>query len=280
MFKRIITGAVGLVFFTIVVFFSHSLMLNIAVSILSVLAIYEVFIPTKYVSSPALLVISMAFSAVMPFLKADLVGKSVMIVYVLVLLIVMLFSKKKISLEQIGLVFMMTTLLSLAFCSMIYLRDIAYDDIDRFAPEDGLFLLVMAAIGSWGTDAGAYFTGYLFGKHKLAPEISPKKTVEGAIGGVVTCVLLFVIYGLVYDTCFLKDQGTVSLGVLALLALVCSVVSMVGDLSASYIKRACNIKDFGHIMPGHGGILDRFDSMLLVAPVIYIAVQILPILTR
>ena len=117
-------------------------------------------------------------------------------------------------------------------------------------------------IGAWVTDIFAYFTGMLFGKHKLIPAVSPKKTVEGAIGGAVFCVAFFVGYGALVNY---FSQYDISLILLAMAGLLSALVSMIGDLSMSVIKRTYGIKDYGKIFPGHGGVLDRFDSILAVA---------------
>ena len=120
-------------------------------------------------------------------------------------------------------------------------------------------------IGAWVTDTFAYFTGVLFGKHKLIPNVSPKKTVEGAIGGVVFCIIIFVVYGAIVNN---FTQHDISLIVLAVAGLLSAIVSMIGDLSMSVIKRTYGIKDYGKIFPGHGGVLDRFDSILAVSIVL------------
>ncbi len=114
---------------------------------------------------------------------------------------------------------------------------------------------------AFGTDTFAYFTGVFFGKHKLCPKVSPKKTVEGAIGGIAGCVILTVIY--------FKVLGINNILYTIIFSIFVSAFSIVGDLLASKIKREHGIKDFGNFLPGHGGILDRFDSLLFVAPVVY-----------
>ena len=116
-------------------------------------------------------------------------------------------------------------------------------------------------ICSWGCDTCAYAVGILFGKHKMAPVLSPKKSVEGGIGGIVGAALLGASYGLVFH---LDWQGCV------ILCAAGAVVSQIGDLAASAIKRNHEIKDYGHLIPGHGGILDRFDSVIFTAPIIYV----------
>lgn len=128
--------------------------------------------------------------------------------------------------------------------------------------------VVLPFVIAWLTDTGGYFAGGMFGKHKLAPKISPKKTIEGAVGG----VLLAMIGGIAYA--WVMNGYTTDLGsalIFAVIGIVGSIISQVGDLIASAIKRDCGKKDYGSILPGHGGILDRFDSVLFVSPFIYFA---------
>ena len=126
--------------------------------------------------------------------------------------------------------------------------------------ERGLYLAFLVFLCSWGCDTCAYCVGMLIGKHKMAPILSPKKSVEGAVGGVVGAALLGVIYAA-------ATQGPIL--EYAVICAVGALISMVGDLAASAIKRNQGIKDYGKIIPGHGGILDRFDSVIFTAPVIY-----------
>ncbi len=130
----------------------------------------------------------------------------------------------------------------------------------------GVFLVWLIFICSWGCDTSAYCVGMLLGKHKLAPVLSPKKSIEGAVGGVVGAALLGVLYGL----CVNHFAGAgVNLISYAIISAVGAVISQVGDLAASGIKRNHDIKDYGRLIPGHGGILDRFDSVIITAPIIY-----------
>ena len=132
---------------------------------------------------------------------------------------------------------------------------------------DGQFSVWLIFICSWGSDTMAYVAGRLFGKHKMAPVLSPKKTVEGAVGGVAGAALIGAIYAAVIGQ-FLQSGGSKIL-VYAMISAVGSLVSMTGDLAASAIKRNHDIKDYGNLIPGHGGILDRFDSVIITAPIIY-----------
>ncbi len=132
----------------------------------------------------------------------------------------------------------------------------------------GEYFVWLAFICAWGCDTGAYFTGMAFGKHKLIPDLSPKKTVEGAVGGVVVATLLGLLYGTVIDRTFaLPNVNTVLLSTVTCAA--GSILAQIGDLAASAMKRYTGIKDFGNLIPGHGGIIDRFDSVLLTSPVVY-----------
>ncbi len=141
---------------------------------------------------------------------------------------------------------------------------------------DGVFLLILVCVLAWGGDTCAYFAGYFFGKHKLAPVLSPKKTKEGAVGGVLGSVILTWLILWAYSMLkpVLEERTTTysfdanHMLVMGLIAACGSVVGMVGDLFASAVKRHVGIKDYGNIMPGHGGVLDRFDSILLIAPLV------------
>ena len=136
----------------------------------------------------------------------------------------------------------------------------------------GLFPVWLVFISAWGCDTGAYFTGRAFGRHKLAPKLSPNKTVEGSVGGTVVATLLGAAYGFVLHSMGLLDFGYVL--IFALVAFVCSIAGQIGDLAASAIKRKMDLKDFGSIMPGHGGVLDRFDSIIFTAPLAFILLSL------
>lgn len=135
----------------------------------------------------------------------------------------------------------------------------------RILPE-GQFSVWLVFLCSWGCDTCAYCVGVLFGKHKMAPVLSPKKSIEGAVGGVVGAALLGAIYAMAINHFGGANADAVSY------AMICAaggLISMIGDLAASAIKRNHNIKDYGNLIPGHGGILDRFDSVIFTAPIIY-----------
>lgn len=141
--------------------------------------------------------------------------------------------------------------------------------------EDGIYLVWFVFLASWGSDTCAYCVGVLIGKHKMTPKLSPKKSVEGAVGGILGAALLFVLY-----THFVINQYTVttlSLPLAAALGAVGALVSMVGDLAASAVKRDHGIKDYGKLIPGHGGIMDRFDSVIVAGPIVFLGIVLMGI---
>ncbi len=146
---------------------------------------------------------------------------------------------------------------TVGFTSLVLLADI----------RGGTWHVVFFAfIAAWVTDSCALIFGMLFGKHKLLPSVSPKKTVEGAVGGVVCCIIAFCLYAWLLDEFLDYQIGSYLL--IALCGLVCGIVAVIGDLLFSAVKRAVAIKDFGNLMPGHGGVLDRFDSLVSIAIVL------------
>ena len=147
--------------------------------------------------------------------------------------------------------------------AMVYIPFFTYHMVLIAMTEYKLFIWIVI-IAAFGSDIFAYFTGYFLGKHKMAPNLSPKKTIEGAVGGLVGSSLLAWIFGLL----FMKDMAIVCL----LLGLFGGAAGMAGDLTASMFKRKMGIKDYGKLIPGHGGIMDRFDSVIFVAPVVYYAI--------
>ncbi|MBE6629301.1 MAG: phosphatidate cytidylyltransferase [Ruminococcaceae bacterium] len=164
--------------------------------------------------------------------------------------------KEQLQTGKIALVFMTSVYIIGAYSAVILLRNV---------PKNGKFLYLIPFVFGWVTDTFAYFTGRLFGKHKLIPAVSPKKTVEGAIGGAVCCALVTILYGLLANVWFGAAPNYV---VLAVSGLIIAVVSQIGDFAMSAIKRQYGIKDYGGILPGHGGLLDRFDSCMAVTIVL------------
>ncbi len=181
----------------------------------------------------------------------------IVIVFLILLLVVFVFGYPKYHSHQI-----MATFFGLFYVG--FMLSCLYQT--RMLPK-GQFIVWLIFLCSWGCDTCAYCVGVLFGKHKMSPILSPKKSVEGAVGGVVGACLLTALYVFAISKAF-------SVNDLQMLPLICiaavgALISMVGDLAASAIKRNFEIKDYGKLIPGHGGVLDRFDSIIITAPIIY-----------
>ena len=181
-----------------------------------------------------------------------LILASVIFMFLVYLLGVAVFSHKKIQFGLVATVFMAVTYVIISFTSLSLLMYV----------NKGIYYFGIIIISSWGCDAGAYFIGTKLGKHKLIPEVSPHKSVEGAIGGIIVSIVFNLIYGHIVN---IFGGADVDYVVLAILGLVLSVVAMIGDLIASLIKREYGIKDYSNVFPGHGGVMDRFDSVFPVA---------------
>jgi phosphatidate cytidylyltransferase len=138
--------------------------------------------------------------------------------------------------------------------------------------EDGAYIVWLIFLCSWGCDTCAYLVGVMFGKHKMAPVLSPKKSVEGGIGGVLGAALLGFIYATIFKNKISLDNINI---IFPIVCAVGGIISQIGDLTASGIKRNHNIKDYSKLIPGHGGILDRFDSVIITAPIIYYLITFL-----
>ena len=143
----------------------------------------------------------------------------------------------------------------------------------RFLPNGGAFV-VLVFLSAWGNDTCAYCVGVLFGKHKMSPKLSPKKSVEGFIGGILGAALLGIGYAFLYGKITGEEVTTTLVVAFAAICGVGGMISVVGDLAASAIKRQYGIKDYGKLIPGHGGILDRIDSMIMTAPIVYYLVTL------
>ena len=255
MFKTRLISGIVLVIIALATIISGSWILFFTLLAVSLIGMRELYKVMK-VSDEHVTVLELVgyLGAVLYYIamKADFgnYGTMAIIISMILILFVYVFGYPKYHAEQVMAAFFGVVYVAVML-SFIYLT--------RSLP-DGKFLVWLIFLCSWGCDTCAYCVGMLIGKHKMAPVLSPKKSIEGAIGGVAGAALLGVIY------------AAATQGKMAEYALICAVgalISMVGDLTASAIKRNQNIKDYGKLIPGHGGILDRFDSVIITAPVIY-----------
>ena len=264
---RIITAIVACCVLLPVLIFSNTVIFPICMAVCSFLAIYEISSCIGLKKAFTLTVPLYLFAAGLPFLiryseNLEAVYRAALVICAmtaLYLFAVLTFSHGKYQLSQVATLFMTAFYILAGFNAIILLRDYEYG---------GKYVYLTVFIAAWVTDTFAYFCGMLFGKggkHKLIPDVSPKKTVEGSIGGIVFCMLAMVIFGIVINQISNLNANYLLLIIAGFLA---SVVSQVGDLCMSVIKRTYGIKDYGKLFPGHGGVLDRFDSVIAVSLVL------------
>ena len=164
---------------------------------------------------------------------------------------------------DVAAVFMAISYVAVSFTSMALTRYL----------KNGSYVFGLVFVAAWVCDSFAYFTGRFFGKHKLAPHLSPKKTIEGSIGGIIFAILGCMLYGLIIEKAFEVDANYVAL---AIIGLILSIISQIGDLWASLIKREYGVKDYSQMMPGHGGIMDRFDSIIAISTILMAISMVFP----
>lgn len=217
-------------------------------------------------------VTALLFAAACPFF--DVIEEvvpvgAILVAYALVLAVIQVAYIERLPFAQTMFVFATSIGIVLPIATLAYIRAL---------PDHGKAFVFLPLIVSWFADMGAYFAGTLFGKHKLCPKVSPKKTVEGLLGGMVAAVLFALLGAWIYQLLLPADTVHIVYWRVALFAFVISPASVMGDLLCSVIKRAQGIKDYGNLFPGHGGMLDRFDSLIFVAPIVYYALQYIPMI--
>jgi phosphatidate cytidylyltransferase len=270
---RVISAAVVIAILAAVICLGETA-IGIAVFLLTVMAVWEFgkalekggYRPVKAVSFAACIpVLYIALSGILPpaaVIGGDdvLTAAAVFIFAVLLsLFCFLMFSDGKYSIKDVSV-----TLLGMMYIPFLF----SFFTLTR-QMEDGYLYIWLILIGACATDTFAFFTGLAIGRVKIVPKISPKKTLEGCIGGAAGCVIAMTIFG----ACF-RNEFDVPLVHFAILGILCGIISQLGDWSASVIKRAVGIKDYGNIIPGHGGVLDRIDSILFTAPAVYFYINI------
>ncbi len=266
---RIISGVIGAVLLLAVLLQPVQVIVDICFSILCCLAIYELLHETKICKSTPILIVSELFSASVPFWHFFSINAVCAVVFFYLtcvgILHVVFHDNQSIVVSLFSA--LISILVSIALSAVAFVRS---------RENHGLFLTIWLLLIPWMSDTGAYFVGVCLGRHKLCPVISPKKTIEGLVGGLLTSVVICSVITILYNSLWSKS-GSLNVWLVAVVTLLGAVLSVFGDLTASLIKRECNIKDFGKIMPGHGGIMDRFDSLMYTAPLVLLALSILPI---
>lgn len=266
MSTRIKSAAVAIVIAIIALILHNTFIFNLFIGFISVVAVFEIFRATgmdKFKYQAIACYVFAGLDALMPvFYKHGLLYfvsyRLYLGLYVLAMCILYLYDHKNFKYDNFFFMMGATVLLSYSFGTLINMSNMEVG---------GVFLIVLTLAGAWLADSGAYFVGRKFGKTHPWPEISPNKTLEGLIGGVVCNGIFLLIISFVYDV--IIKGASVRYVMVFFAGMACALIGLVGDLTASMIKRQTGIKDYGNIMPGHGGIMDRFDSVILVAPFMY-----------
>lgn len=276
---RIISAVVALVIGIGAMVLIFTPFFPVFVAFLSAVATYEIMnvaqIKSKVIMAPAIAVSAImpnyfAYKSLLPF---ELPEGAVVALYVMLMLSLMLKVHKQIRFEQVAISLYASLFVPYAFSSAIFLRDVHIDYAGVYTKAEAVYLVLFALFCALITDSFAYFVGRKFGKHKMAPIISPKKSVEGAIGGLVLSTAFNIaVFAGVREWIF-GGESALSFAFIAVMSVLLSAISMLGDLSASLLKRNFGVKDFGKIMPGHGGIMDRFDSCIFVLPALAAAIK-------
>ena len=277
---RVITAVVGLAVLAVVLVFFDTIVFDFVLSAICLLAIHEVFSAMGFGKKQWYL-----YAAAVPFTLLVMLTSSQSVralilpfcfLLVLFLNVCQIAHVQTLDFGKLSGYVYFSGVIVFCFYSLIHLKRCLPFAQYRY---DAIYFILLILCSAWGGDTAAYFAGRAFGKHKLAPIVSPHKTVEGAIGGIFGSVLAGVVLTLVYS--FLSASHNVitiqvqprHYAILVVMGAIASVLGILGDLFASSVKRQVGIKDYGTIFPGHGGILDRFDSVMFIAPFVSIAVR-------
>lgn len=272
--KRILSGIIIIVVMILVFAFSHvPFVINAFIALISMGALYESLITTKYNESKVLIVASLIFAGAYPL--AAMLSFSVngvftlgIFVFVMILFGALLIYYRTFSFEKICVICVLSLIIPVFMTTLYYTR----------IKEFGLYYLIFIFLASWGADTGALVIGSLFGARKMSPQISPNKTIAGGIGGIFASVAINLCLG--YCASLFEPGLKVNYLNLVICAVVGAVFAIFGDLSASLMKRTFNVKDFGKLIPGHGGIMDRFDSVLFTAPALFLLFNLLEVFVK
>ena len=285
---RLITAIIAAAVFIPILIFSHTWIFPCAMALASVLGCFEMISCVGQKKNLWLMIPMCVFAALAPigvryfssyrptpwsayassFNDFLMLAVCVAIVMAIYIFGVAVFANKTLPITDAAMVIAGCLYIISAFVAIVYLRDYVLH---------GNFVYLLIFFVAWMSDSFAYFTGRLFGKHKLIPAVSPKKTVEGAIGGVLAAVVGMLLFTWILDLAF---GFQVHYGYALIYGIVGSLMSVFGDLCFSVIKRQTGIKDYGNLIPGHGGILDRFDSMSVVAPLTEALMILIPVVVK
>ncbi len=267
MIKRIISGAIGLPIL-IYIIYTGGVLLQVALAILSLIGLHEFYraISGKFTTFNN---IGYGFTILYYFFISNSNDDLKMLIYVsamLALFVYLVFNYPKYTISDVAMTFFGIMYIPILFSYIYFVKELNWGNTF-------VWLIIITAFSS---DTFAYFTGISIGKNKLVPNLSPNKTIEGALGGIAGSMIVSAIYGYIISPYFVDVGNKFSVTIVFMtIGFTSSIFAQFGDLTASSIKRFTGIKDFGNIIPGHGGILDRFDSVIFTAPVVFITVTLL-----
>lgn len=268
---RILTAIIAIAVIVVPCFaFMHTIVFPIILSLFSAIAVYEMIKATGG-KNKLILALSCISAAIIPILfhyNIEIPFMVVAIFFIIVYLSIMVVMHSVTHFSDVLTALFSVAAIPTSLSIFILLRDCYISMPEHYTKANGVFFILFAMLSAWGTDSFALFSGKLFGKHKLCPKVSPNKTVEGAIGGVIGTVILNTIVFIIFDK-FVFTLHTITWWQIIIISALLAIVSMFGDLSASLIKRNHNIKDFGNLFPGHGGVMDRIDSCVFVLAALY-----------
>ncbi len=256
---RILT-AIILVPLLVLILLSNSIVIAGAVIVISLVGLYEFYKATGLKDKSCLCALGYVAAIAVPLMRSYVnpqLYAPLAYLFMFLLFVIMIAQHKTASVTDAAMVTFSVIYIPYFLTNLLYIREL----------EHGRVLIWIPFIGAFLTDTCAYFAGVFLGRHKLCPEISPKKTIEGSLGGILGCMTACMLYGLMMERVWSLDVNYLSL---ATLGFAMSIISQIGDLTASIIKRKYGIKDYGNLFPGHGGILDRLDSVIAVAPMVYL----------
>lgn len=266
--KRITSALIGFPLVAVILIFGNKYLVDIAISVIAIMALHEYFHCFKeqnenkdlrwiaYISAASIALIHVIPSEYILKTIAAIIPISILVLFAQVIATNMKYNIKDIAITFFGICYIVIFLMYIPI-----IREMT----------NGRILIWFIFIAAWGTDMFAYFTGKKFGKHKFT-KVSPNKSIEGCIGGTVGAILCMVIYAVVCNNVWNMNINYVYI---AIVGLVLSLVGQIGDLAASSIKRYTGIKDFSNLIPGHGGILDRIDSVIFIAPFAYFLLMLI-----
>lgn len=268
---RLISAGVGIVLCLALLFLgeSYPIVIQIAVSLVTGLMCGELLTAKGLHKNLKISVPCVLFGILMPLLCTTVAQFVPLYVFMLFIFITMVVCHEQLNINDVIFAFGGSILVTLSMTSLV----LASCNKDAYTA----FFVVLTLAVPWLADSGAYFAGVFLGKHKLCPKISPKKTIEGAIGGLICGLLGSFLVAFVFTHIY--NGVTINYIPIAIIGLLNPVISIFGDLTFSVIKRSCSVKDYGSIMPGHGGMLDRFDSIIFCAPLVFLLEQFFTIIS-